>query len=80
MQSDAVASQASDKAITTLRHCDTCVGTVNDLVWTAALQDAAGLSARQLARKKNDNGSHEAILQILTLGSLDQEGGLATGE
>mmetsp|Transcript_39244 Transcript_39244/g.70225 ORF Transcript_39244/g.70225 Transcript_39244/m.70225 type:complete len:244 (+) Transcript_39244:54-785(+) len=29
------------------------------------LKDAAGLSARQLARKKNSNGSHDAVLQIL---------------
>ena len=28
-------------------------------------EDAGGLSARQLARKKNENGTHEAILQIL---------------
>eukprot|EP00439_Symbiodinium_sp_Y106_P042043 s3174_g5.t1 len=28
-------------------------------------QDAAGLSARQLARKRNHNGSHDMILQIL---------------
>ena len=28
-------------------------------------QDAAGLSARQLARMRNHNGSHDMILQIL---------------
>lgn len=29
------------------------------------MKDAAGLSARQLARKRNHNGSHDQILQIL---------------
>ncbi|CAK8999541.1 ANK_REP_REGION domain-containing protein, partial [Durusdinium trenchii] len=29
------------------------------------LKDASGWSARQLARKRNFNGSHEAVLQIL---------------
>lgn len=29
------------------------------------LKDASGWSARQLARKRNVNGSHEAVLQVL---------------